>query len=193
MRNPFSAVCFLLSRLLDSYGLNPHQENNTILDDILGTDSSTPLVINKGIIRLKNAPALKLATAGSLADVSWQNKSVAQAKDHLIAITESLCTKAPCILAVDDANYMDTLSWELLDKFGQLTSQYPCVVALTSIPHSERVQQPLQIQKINGQGCAHCGHTATEQGVHPGLLLPEAAGQGHTQPDTTVRRFAGPW
>ncbi|KAH8024503.1 hypothetical protein HPB51_025130 [Rhipicephalus microplus] len=53
MRNPFSAVCFLLSRLLDSYGLNPHQENNTILDDILGTDSSTPLVINKGIIRLK--------------------------------------------------------------------------------------------------------------------------------------------
>lgn len=51
-------------------------------------------------------------------------------------------------MAVDDANYMDTLSWELLDKFGQLTSQYPCVVALTSIPHSERVQQPLQIQKI---------------------------------------------
>ncbi|KAL1474669.1 hypothetical protein MTO96_020554 [Rhipicephalus appendiculatus] len=148
MRNPFSAVCFLLSRLLDSYGLNPHQENNTILDDILGADSSTPLVINKGIIRLKNAPALRLATAGSLADVSWQNKSVAQAKDHLIAITESLCSKAPCILAVDDANYMDTLSWELLDKFGQLTSQYPCVVALTSIPHSERVQQPLQIQKI---------------------------------------------
>lgn len=55
MRNPFSAVCFLLSRLLDSYGLNPHQENNTILDDILGADSSTPLVINKGIIRLKLA------------------------------------------------------------------------------------------------------------------------------------------
>ncbi|KAK8785860.1 hypothetical protein V5799_007775 [Amblyomma americanum] len=59
-----------------------------------------------------------------------------------------LCGRAPCVLAVDDANYMDTLSWELLDKFGQLTSQYPCVVAMTSIPHSERVQQPLQIQKI---------------------------------------------
>lgn len=148
MRNPFSSVCFLLSRLLYSYGLNPEQENNTILDDILGSDSSTPLVINKGIIRLKNAPTLKLATAGSLADVSWQNKSLAQAKDHFIAVAEWLCGRAPCVLAVDDANYMDTLSWELLDKFGQLTSQYPCVVAITSIPHSERVQQPLQIQKI---------------------------------------------
>lgn len=52
------------------------------------------------------------------------------------------------MLAVDDANYMDTLSWELLDKFGQLSSQYPCVVAMTSIPHSERVLPPIHIQKI---------------------------------------------
>ncbi|EEC06328.1 hypothetical protein IscW_ISCW004602 [Ixodes scapularis] len=95
-----------------NHGLKPNSENNTILDDMLGPDSSTPLVINKGIIRLK------------------------------------LCSKAPCILAVDDANYMDTLSWELLDKFGQLTSQHPCVVAMTSIPHSERVLPPIHIQKI---------------------------------------------
>ncbi|XP_042147482.1 adenylate cyclase type 10 [Ixodes scapularis] len=148
MRHPFSSVCFLLSRLLDSHGLKPNSENNTILDDMLGPDSSTPLVINKGIIRLKNAPTLKLASAGSLVDVPWQVKSVTQAKDHLTMIMERLCSKAPCILAVDDANYMDTLSWELLDKFGQLTSQHPCVVAMTSIPHSERVLPPIHIQKI---------------------------------------------
>ncbi|KAH9377295.1 hypothetical protein HPB48_020332 [Haemaphysalis longicornis] len=59
-----------------------------------------------------------------------------------------LCSKAPNILVVDDANYMDTLSWELLDKFGQLTSQYPCIVAMTSIPHSERVQQPQPIVRV---------------------------------------------
>ncbi|XP_077534478.1 adenylate cyclase type 10-like [Haemaphysalis longicornis] len=150
MRSPFSSVCSLLSRLLESHGLNPSQENNTILEDMLGPESSTPLVITKGFIRLKNAPTLKMATqqGNSIADVSWQNKSVAQAKDHLIVIMERLCSKAPNILVVDDANYMDTLSWELLDKFGQLTSQYPCIVAMTSIPHSERVQQPQPIVRV---------------------------------------------
>ncbi|CAN7985798.1 unnamed protein product [Ixodes hexagonus] len=148
MRTPFSSICFLLSRLLESHGLDPQAENNTILDDMLGPDSATPLVISKGIIRLKNAPTLKLASAGSLVDVPFQAKSVTQAKDHLIIIMERLCSRAPSILAVDDSNYMDTLSWELLDKFGQLTSQYPCVVAMSSIPHSERVLPPIIVQKI---------------------------------------------
>lgn len=58
-----------------------------------------------------------------------------------------LCAKSPNILAVDDANYMDMISWELLDKFGQVTALYPCVVAMTSIPHSERVLPPPHIQK----------------------------------------------
>ncbi|XP_077528075.1 adenylate cyclase type 10-like [Haemaphysalis longicornis] len=148
MRSPFSSVCSLLSRLLESHGLNPNQEANTILEDMLGPESSTPLIITKGFIRLKNAPTLKMATQNTTGADAWQNKSVAQAKDHLIIIMERLCSKSPNILVVDDANYMDTLSWELLDKFGQLTSQYPCIVAMTSIPHSERVQQPTQILKV---------------------------------------------
>ncbi|XP_064470443.1 adenylate cyclase type 10-like isoform X3 [Ornithodoros turicata] len=150
MRVPFCSACFLLSGLLLSHGLiQPNQDNQTVIEDLLGMElaSSTPLVISKGVIRLKNAPTLKLASASSLADVTWQTKAVTQAKDHLIILMERLCTKAPNILVVDDANYMDMLSWELLDKFGQVTAQYPCVVAMTSIPHSERVLPPPHIQK----------------------------------------------
>ncbi|KAL1469200.1 hypothetical protein MTO96_004914 [Rhipicephalus appendiculatus] len=60
-----------------------------------------------------------------------ENETLLQAKEHLILVLSWLCNTAPCLLAIDDSEFLDKWSFEMLEQAAQLSAKYPCAVLVS--------------------------------------------------------------